>query len=610
MSIGTHLEKIISATFGKDVRQAIHDAIKQVYDDATAEGNANMEMEMARGEFGTLNERLDTSDGKIETVQEVADEDTQQTTLYFLQNVDKIRTRQVLAVQGFYSVDDNVQGKYRILSVTGTETWTDIKDDNNTTIFQISSVGELRAVGSSKKLKVMPKHGERSVEAFGAKDDGKDQSIIVQAAINSTGIGTLIITPGKTFLVGDIILKTGIKISGKGGRTAGYSATTGMATLKAKAGAVYILKGASFSGYEIEGIFFDGNGRATHGISSGMSGGTIKENVFYQCNVGFGNYNVNYAGTTVFDNNNFKECNTGITNIRDSRVSNNFFYSNVLRGIYLPTGANDNIISKNKIEWNDGYGIEGYQADRNIIRDNIYDRNGKSGVKLNGCDDTMLGGIFKRNGADTTQSGIDQSHIQLDGCKNITFSTTSTIAAKNLDTDPNNIGVLTPMYSLYTLNNDGLNYLNADLSGCTVEAVHSAGGDTRVTNKDTIRNFDRKKVTVNAGATATVTLTGGRDVGTYSRSHRRLKVTGRNQDSAASYYGEKILMMRREGGNASVEVGPSTNYPINGGSSNFLDGHVTFDTLSFTTDTTGSYVTFTITNTTAYTLEITFTLTD
>ena len=58
-SIQEHLDKIKNAIFGKDVRQAIHDSIKQCYDDAAVNhDNANMEVKLARGSHNTLNDRL------------------------------------------------------------------------------------------------------------------------------------------------------------------------------------------------------------------------------------------------------------------------------------------------------------------------------------------------------------------------------------------------------------------------------------------------------------------------------------------------------------------------------------------------------------------------
>lgn len=62
-NITNYLNKIKAAVYGKDVRGAIHDAIKQVYDDASVEhDNANMEVKLARGTHNTLNDRLDNVD--------------------------------------------------------------------------------------------------------------------------------------------------------------------------------------------------------------------------------------------------------------------------------------------------------------------------------------------------------------------------------------------------------------------------------------------------------------------------------------------------------------------------------------------------------------------
>ena len=63
MSITNKLNQIKNAIYGKEVRGAIHDAIKQVYDDASVNhDNANMEVRMARGTHNTLNDRLDNVD--------------------------------------------------------------------------------------------------------------------------------------------------------------------------------------------------------------------------------------------------------------------------------------------------------------------------------------------------------------------------------------------------------------------------------------------------------------------------------------------------------------------------------------------------------------------
>ena len=64
MGIDNHLKVIKEGVFGRDVRQAIHDGIKQAYDDATTNGNANMEVAKARGKYANLSDRLDKSDNQ------------------------------------------------------------------------------------------------------------------------------------------------------------------------------------------------------------------------------------------------------------------------------------------------------------------------------------------------------------------------------------------------------------------------------------------------------------------------------------------------------------------------------------------------------------------
>ena len=66
MSITNKLNQIKNAIYGKEIRGAIHDAIKECYDDASVNyNNANMEVKMARGTHNTLNDRLNVSEKEL-----------------------------------------------------------------------------------------------------------------------------------------------------------------------------------------------------------------------------------------------------------------------------------------------------------------------------------------------------------------------------------------------------------------------------------------------------------------------------------------------------------------------------------------------------------------
>ncbi|HEL9633576.1 TPA: SGNH/GDSL hydrolase family protein [Streptococcus suis] len=71
--IDKHLEIIKNGVFGREVRQAIHDGIQQVYEDATMEhGNTDMEVAKARGEFDNLAQHLSNINANANTANKLA----------------------------------------------------------------------------------------------------------------------------------------------------------------------------------------------------------------------------------------------------------------------------------------------------------------------------------------------------------------------------------------------------------------------------------------------------------------------------------------------------------------------------------------------------------
>ena len=90
MSITNELNQIKNAIYGKEIRGAIHDAIKECYDEASVNhDNANMEVKMARGIHNTLNDRLVESEKKL---------DETNTQLSAAIEVEKARVDNILAL--------------------------------------------------------------------------------------------------------------------------------------------------------------------------------------------------------------------------------------------------------------------------------------------------------------------------------------------------------------------------------------------------------------------------------------------------------------------------------------------------------------------------------
>lgn len=67
------IKNIRNARLGKDVRESIASAIEQTYEDASKDGNANMEVSEARGTFDTLNQRLNNIDEKTKKIVLIGD---------------------------------------------------------------------------------------------------------------------------------------------------------------------------------------------------------------------------------------------------------------------------------------------------------------------------------------------------------------------------------------------------------------------------------------------------------------------------------------------------------------------------------------------------------
>lgn len=128
------INNIRKAVYGKDVRESIASAIEQTYEDASEQGNANMEVSEARGTFATLNQRLNNSDNAKAEKTEVNNEITERT------NADNNLQLQINSLasgspKGTYSTvsalisDNPATGVYIVQADGHIYSWT--KDDTN-----------------------------------------------------------------------------------------------------------------------------------------------------------------------------------------------------------------------------------------------------------------------------------------------------------------------------------------------------------------------------------------------------------------------------------------------------------------------------------------------
>lgn len=99
--------------YGVDVREAIAQGIERTYEDASKNGNANMEVSRARGSFDVLKDRLDDSDDKLSKIDDNKADKNQVFTMDNMgQDIKEAMSGGSVAVVGVGAVDTkNVKQK-------------------------------------------------------------------------------------------------------------------------------------------------------------------------------------------------------------------------------------------------------------------------------------------------------------------------------------------------------------------------------------------------------------------------------------------------------------------------------------------------------------------
>lgn len=235
-----------------------------------------------------------------------------------------------------------------------------------------------------------------NVKRFGAKGDGAtDDTKAFKLALESN---SHIYVPDGIYIVGDLELKKGQLLTGNSTYIYSWRQEFKPTILKAREGANYTIKDAR--GSAISHIQICGNNRKSNGIYCGYSssdpnnqldGNTSLFDVrIFDANIGLEKLR---NGSSVFkcqlDSNNY-----AIKGSTDSRITNCVINKNI-EGLYLEE-SNDNIISNNKIEWNDGNGIY-IDGMNNKVNLNTIDRNSVGIYIQNGTSSLFTTNICRRN---------------------------------------------------------------------------------------------------------------------------------------------------------------------------------------------------------------------
>lgn len=326
---------------------------------------------------------------------------------------------------GFYNINDGGGALYLIREAEENET------ANGITTFAVDTlIAELVTYGEYVNMKQL-----------GMSASIADNASILQYAVTNYPKSTVLFIPEDGNYVFSTSIDLGNKaITIKGTSAPDYNKASNTALVFASSDGFTNARNVTFKDLCIKG-------NTTTPANRAIIGGACLENCVL-CYFGTA-LNCNYQGPSIITNCNFHN-NSGnaIINPVDSRITNCTINSNGGNGINLQAGANDNIISNNKIEWNDGYGITCYNANHLVITDNIFDRNGKSGLFIGGNQtrtSVFTGNILRRNGA--SSSSYDASNIQINGAYDANVISENITLTGNSQDDGS--GTIVPNHAIY-----------------------------------------------------------------------------------------------------------------------------------------------------------------
>lgn len=368
---------------------------------------------------------------------------------YYFDNVASMKSSKLKAgdcciTLGYYKANDGGGATYQIRS----KVESDVEDN-----------GSIHFIGSNFVAELI-KEKEINILQYGCKKDGKsDCSVIIQSIINNASDGDTIYFPNGNYLFNSTIkMKDNINIKGSfknkynisnGASRLYFNNVDGFTKGINQVGCNYF-EGLVIVGKNKTGVAFKNLKLKMHRCSISEFAGaisSISEGVIDECEI-------------------FKNT-TGISLLVDSKLINNFIYNNNT-GINLGKGANDNIVTNNKIEWNNGQGILLYQNNHNIISNNIIDRSTSFGLEVNNCSYiTVSANVFKRNFIDNT-IGDNHSHIKVENSNHCSFIGNIT---RSGNTQDDGTGVVVPYASIYITTSSNLIFVGNDFTGSVAKDV-------------------------------------------------------------------------------------------------------------------------------------------
>lgn len=449
---------------------------------------------------------------------------------------------------GYYAKNDGGGALYKIRTITND----DVIDESF-----IIEMGD----SENNLIAELQFDKEVNVKALGCKaDKTADTSTKLQNAINKLENATLFFPHGAYKCDTYLTAKSGINFRGE------FKST--------------------YTGLSDEGLFFDGTSGITNCSNNRIEGMVIQSENYVSgattAGISLTSGGTTYiTDTTIVNFGNGVQCNyhmcvstnlqlhgnnNGVINPVDSRFTNCTVNANHGNGFVLLAGANDNVISESKIEWNEAFGIAiNGTAYNNVICSNVIDRNSSAGITVapSAGNTTITTNVLRRNGA--TASGVNSTNIYLNNCPNVIVSNNTTAVGHANDDDT---GDIIPTYALYAVDfgTSKLMLLNNQLSGGTATNPVNLVRTTNVTRVDKdapiyeALAISSSQSTASAnGGTATYSITFPSEPAAYAQGvFRKLVITARSSTDSTYVIKETYAMLYRQFGTYHISFTDST----------------------------------------------------
>jgi hypothetical protein len=390
-----------------------------------------------------------------------------------------------------------------------------------------------------------------------------DSTSGLQALVDAAPEGAWLWLPAGVYLVDGLVLRAGQMLTGQSARSYTGGAGGG-ARLRARSAAqtAPVLTVGEFG--RVADVAVQGQDKGQPAVRPGGLGVVLERVTLMGGSVG---YDAAYVSGALLSECQVHDNGIGIKDLVDSVVQSTVVNANAGDGISLGPGANDNCFVGNKLEWNDGHGINALQALHNVVLGGVIDRNGRAGARFVECQHTSLtGAVLRRNGRLAEGTPVDDCHVYQQDCTGLLV--TGVVTNEGCDDDDVS-GYRSPTVAIREEGGTDVGYIANDLTGRTSAVAIARGAEanraTRALNLGVsgVQRISGTRVgvwtaelSVAPGAAEAVTADLGELPTNSVGSIYRLGLVAQEAESSERGSAEAVLLVSRDDGDTRVQVGP------------------------------------------------------